>query len=157
MRQKMIWAFLFSMACSAPLLAQTPPTDRQRDYLNFIKAQAAQLRAADKPPVTRQEWEARRGDIRKHLQQSFGTFPETPCPLEPKVLGVLQRDGYRIEKVIFQTMPDVWMTASAYVPDKPGKLPALLAVHGHWRGARLDPVLQKRCIGTYALAVIHTS
>jgi len=33
-------------------------------------------------------------------------------------------------------MPGVWMTASAYVPDKPGKHPALLAVHGHWRGAQ---------------------
>jgi cephalosporin-C deacetylase-like acetyl esterase len=62
-------------------------------------------------------------------------------------LGVLQRDGYRVEKILFQTMPGVWMTASAYVPDKPGPHPALLAVHGHWRGARLDPVLQKRCIG----------
>jgi cephalosporin-C deacetylase-like acetyl esterase len=128
-------------------MAQTPTTDRQREYLNFIKAQAAQQRAADKPPATREEWEARRGEIRKHLQQAFGSFPEKPCPLEPKVLGVLKRDGYRVEKIIFQTMPGVWMTASAYVPDKPGKLPALLAVHGHWRGARLDPVLQKRCIG----------
>src|SRR5262245_23982699 len=126
---------------------QYAPTDRQRDYLNFIKEQAAQLRAADKPPATREEWEARRADIRKHLQQAFGAFPDKPCPLEPKVLGVLERDGYRVEKIIFQTMPGVWMTASAYVPDKPGKLPALLAVHGHWRGARLDPVLQKRCIG----------
>ena len=116
MRQKMIWAFLFSMACSAPLLAQTPPTDRQREYLNFIKAQAAQLRAADKPPVTRQEWEARRGDIRKHLQQSFGTFPETPCPLEPKVLGVLQRDGYRIENLVYESRLGVFVTANVYLP-----------------------------------------
>ena len=126
---------------------QSGPTDRPREYLDFIKAQAAQLRGADKPPATREEWETRRADIRKNLQQAFGPFPEKPCPLEPKVLGVLERDGYRVEKIIFQTMPGVWMTASAYVPDKPGKLPALLAVHGHWRGARLDPVLQKRCIG----------
>jgi cephalosporin-C deacetylase-like acetyl esterase len=115
--------------------------------LNFVKAQAAQLRATDKPPATREGWETRRRDIRAKLKQAFGPVPEKSCPLEPKVLGVLKRDGYRIEKVIFQTMPGVWMTASAYVPDKPGKHPAVLAVHGHWRGARLDPVLQKRCVG----------
>lgn len=132
---------------SAALYSQSPPTERQQEYLKFIRAEAAKLRAADKPPATREEWETRRGEIRQGLQRAFGTLPEKPCPLEPKVLGVLQRDGYRVEKIIFQTMPGVWMTASAYVPDKPGKHPALLAVHGHWRGARLDPVLQKRCIG----------
>jgi cephalosporin-C deacetylase-like acetyl esterase len=136
------------MACASaqPLLGQAP-TDRQQDYLRFIKAEAARLRAADKPPSTRAEWETRRRELRQHLQQAFGPFPEKPCPLEPKVLGVLQRDGYRVEKLIFQTMPGVWMTANAYVPDKPGRHPAILAVHGHWRGARVDPVLQKRCIG----------
>lgn len=134
------------LAGAQPLFAQAP-NERQREYLNFIKAQAAQLRAADKTPATREEWESRRRDLRDKLQQAFGAFPEKACPLEPKVLGVLKRDGYRVEKLIFQTMSGVWMTASAYVPDKPGKHPALLAVHGHWRGARLDPVLQKRCIG----------
>jgi len=133
------------LASSQPLFAQ--PNERQREYLNFIKGQAAQLRAADKPPATREEWEAQRRELRVNLQRAFGPFPDKACPLEPKVLGVLQRDGYRVEKLIFQTMPGVWMTASAYVPDKPGKHPALLAVHGHWPGARLDPVLQKRCIG----------
>jgi hypothetical protein len=46
--------------------------------MNFIKAQAAQLRSADKPPATR-------------------PFPEKTCPLQPKVLGALQRDGYCVE------------------------------------------------------------
>src|SRR4051812_16042938 len=141
----LVWTFAL-LTLSPPLFAQTP-NERQREYLSFIKAQAAQLRAADKPPATREEWEARRRDLRDKLQQAFGPFPEKPCPLQPKVLGVLQRDGYRVEKIIFQTMPGVWMTASAYVPDKPGKHPPLLAVHGHWRGARLDPAVQKRCIG----------
>ena len=148
---------LIVLSASSVLLAQGP-TDRQREYLKFIKSQASTMRADDKPPADRASWDTRRRNIRDALQQAFGTVPTEKCPLEPKVLGVLKRDGYRIEKIIFQTMPGVWMTASAYVPDKaltptpsPGergeKVPALLAVHGHWRGARLDPVLQKRCIG----------
>src|SRR5581483_334630 len=57
-------------------------------------------------------------------------------------------DGYRIEKVIFQSRPDVWVTASAYVPtEAKGKVPAVLVVHGHWAGARRDPVVQARCLG----------
>ena len=43
------------------------------------------------------------------------------------------------------------MPANAYVPHKPGKLPAILMVHGHWRGAKQDPVVQSRCIGAAKL------
>jgi cephalosporin-C deacetylase-like acetyl esterase len=39
------------------------------------------------------------------------------------------------------------MTANAYVPDAPEKVPAVLCVHGHWRGAKQDPVVQARSIG----------
>jgi dienelactone hydrolase len=59
----------------------------------------------------------------------------------------LKRDGYRVEKIVFQTRPGVQMTANAYVPDGDGKRPAVLVVHGHWRGAKQDPVVQARCIG----------
>jgi hypothetical protein len=43
------------------------------------------------------------------------------------------------------------MTANAYVPDGPGKRPAILNVHGHWRGAKQDPTVQARCIGAAKL------
>ena len=50
------------------------------------------------------------------------------------------------------------MTANAYVPQLPGKLPAILNVHGHWAGAKQDRVVQSRCIaaaklGYFVLAV----
>jgi dienelactone hydrolase len=66
-------------------------------------------------------------------------------------LGTLQRDGYRVEKVVFQTQTGIWMTANAYVPDVSGRAPAVLVVHGHWRGAKQDPVVQARCLGLVKL------
>jgi len=136
---------------AAPVLGQPPAADPQQQFLSFIRSQADELRAKDKPPQTRQEWDARRAELRQQLLKAWGGFPVTPCPLEPRILGTLKRDGYRVEKVIFQTRPGVWMTANAYVPDRPGKHPAILQVHGHWRGARVDPVLQRRCIGAARL------
>src|SRR5436305_9840184 len=70
------WLLLAVVAghASTPLLAQVP-NERQREYLDFIKAQAAQLRDADKPPATRQEWEQRGRDLRGKLRQAFGTVP----------------------------------------------------------------------------------
>ncbi len=52
---------------------------------------------------------------------------------------------------MFQTLPGVRMTANLYLPELPGRHPAILAVHGHWRGAKQDPVVQARCIGAAKL------
>lgn len=127
--------------------AQTPEADRTQEFLAFVKAQAAALRSADQPPTTAEEWAARKAKLRDELLAAWGGFPTESCPLEPRKLGELDRDGYRVEKLVFQTLPGLWMTALAYVPDGPGPFPAILSVHGHWSGAKQDPVVQSRCIG----------
>ncbi|WP_406697912.1 acetylxylan esterase [Singulisphaera sp. Ch08] len=127
------------------------PDPAPNPYLKFIRSQAETLRAGTRSPETLPEWEAQAAEVRKGLQTAWGDFPTTPCPLEPQVLGTLDRDGYRVEKVVFQTRPGLRMTANAYVPNGPGKHPAILAVHGHWKGAKQDPVVQARCIGAAKL------
>ncbi len=121
------------------------------EYLDFMRQLAAKRWADASPPETLEDWRRQQESIRSGLRSSWGGFPSEPCALEPKKLGELQRDGYRVEKLIIQTRPGVWMTANAYVPDKPGKHPAILAVHGHWKGAKQDPVVQARCIGPVKL------
>ncbi|TVS09874.1 MAG: acetylxylan esterase [Planctomycetaceae bacterium] len=125
--------------------AQEP--DPQYAFLEFVRREAAEMRRADKPPATLTDWERHRTALKQRLQEAWGEFPAEPCPLRPKTMGTLARDGYRVEKIVFQTLPDVWMTANAYVPDRQEKVPAVLCVHGHWRGAKQDPVVQARCIG----------
>jgi dienelactone hydrolase len=131
-----------------------PKPDPQA-FDEFVRAQALALRAKDAPPTTRAAWEERRLLLRQAMFTAMGPFPEKPCPLEPKILGVLQREGYRIEKLIVQSRPDVWVTASAYVPEPlRGKRPAVLVVHGHWPWARRDPVVQARCLGLVKLGFV---
>ncbi|MBC8113346.1 MAG: acetylxylan esterase, partial [Candidatus Saccharimonas sp.] len=132
--------------CSTSAFAQSEDMG-PRMFQNFVKSQARELRSGDAAPATKSEWEQTRSKLRANLLKAWGGFPETACPLEPRSLGEIKREGYRVEKVVFQTMPGVWMTANAYVPDKPGRLPAILHVHGHWAGAKQDPVVQSRCIG----------
>lgn len=144
------WAILALI--SSPAWGQgAEPTASQATYLEFVRSQADALRAGDKPPESRDQWQARKDAIREGLSAAWGGFPAEACPLEPKVLGTLDRDGYRVEKVVFQTRAGLRMTANAYVPDGPGKHPAILAVHGHWNGAKQDPVVQARCIGAAKL------
>lgn len=142
--------FLTSWPASRGLAAADPPA-ASIDYAEFVRARGAALRDGDAAPADLDAWRAQREALRQGLLRAWGGFPTEACPLEPKELGILQRDGYRIEKVVFQTRPGVWMTANAYVPDRPGKHPAILQVHGHWPGAKQDPVVQSRCIGAAKL------
>lgn len=123
-------------------------------YLDFVRQYAATLRAKDAPPKDRAAWEEQKQSLRKHLASAWGQPATTPCPLEPQSHGTLDRDGYTVEKVTFQTMPGVRMTANVYVPKKAGPHPALLHVHGHWRGAKQDPTVQRRCIGAAKLGFL---
>jgi len=131
--------------------ADMPQPDASRtlstQFLAFVQQQARSLRSEDAPPADLAAWEVRRRMLRKRLMQSWGPFPSAACDLQPRTLGRLQRDGYRIEKLVLQTRPGVLMTANAYVPDGPGRRAAVLCVHGHWAGAKQDPVVQARCIG----------
>jgi cephalosporin-C deacetylase-like acetyl esterase len=127
------------------------PEQITNEYLEFVRAQAAALRAQEHVPTTKREWRAQKKTLRDNLEHAWGGFPSDEAPLKPAKLGELQRDGYRVEKLVFQTLPGVWMTANAYVPNRKGKLPALLMVHGHWRGAKQDPTVQARCIGAAKL------
>lgn len=139
-----------SATSGATTVSETGPAtaaERSRQYLQFIRQSAATLRVNETVPATLADWQEQRQKVRAALARAWGPFPVEHAPLASKVLGTLVRDGYRVEKVTFQTLPDVWMTANAYVPDVPGPLPAVLCVHGHWRGAKQDPVVQSRCIG----------
>jgi cephalosporin-C deacetylase-like acetyl esterase len=120
-----------------------------------MRAQAQALHANDQPPRTRLEWLKGRERLRRAMFAAMGPFPEKPCPLQPRVREVLKRQGYRIEKVVFESRPGVWVTSSMYVPEPVrGRHPAVLVVHGHWAGARRDPVVQARCLGLVKLGFV---
>jgi len=132
----------------AACLAQAAVADEPDGaFLDFIKVQAAELRRDDAHPDTREAWERQREMIRARLLRAWGDFPDQASPLEPRHLGELRFDGFRVEKLTFQTLPGIRMTTNAYVPDQPGQLPAVLCVHGHWPDAKQDPHVQARCIG----------
>ncbi|MFN0195598.1 MAG: alpha/beta hydrolase family protein [Planctomycetaceae bacterium] len=123
------------------------PIEPGRALQVFLQAQGLALHEHDEFPKSVEEWETRKKEIRAQLQRSWGPFPKEKCDLQPEILGVLERDGYRIEKIVLQTRPGIQMTANAYVPTGEGRRAAVLNVHGHWKGAKQDPVPQSRCIG----------
>ncbi|MGB8481456.1 MAG: acetylxylan esterase [Acidobacteriaceae bacterium] len=80
---------------------------------------------------SRQQMEARAENVRSQLWQLLGGRPEE-TPLNPRITGTLERNGYRIEKLIFESMPQIYVTANLYVPTTgQPPFPAILAPIGH--------------------------
>jgi dienelactone hydrolase len=128
---------------------------RAEQFPRFVRARPAAGLAASAPPRTVSGWESRLSTVRDGLRHSFGRVPESACPLEPELLGTLRRDGYVIERLTLQSRPGVRVTANLYRPaDESRRYPGVLCVHGHWPWARIDPVVQTRCIGLAKLGYV---
>ena len=70
-------------------------------------------------------------DVREKIQQSFGLWPQK-TPLNPRVTGVVERDQYRIEKIIFESRPGFLVTGNLYVPKgRTFPLPGVVGTCGH--------------------------
>lgn len=103
-------------------------------YLDAIAAGYTSARAASIASIhTRAEAEARQAKVRKQIQSLVGSLPER-TPLNPRILGSTQDDGFRIEKVLFDSQPGFPVTALLYIPDGTpagDKRAAILMTPGH--------------------------
>ncbi|WP_236971135.1 alpha/beta hydrolase family protein [Membranihabitans marinus] len=74
--------------------------------------------------------------IKKRWLDCLGPFPEK-TELNPVITGQLNREGYRVEKVIFESRPGFKVTANFYVNEKTnGPSPTILGLCGHTREAK---------------------
>ncbi|MBI2925346.1 MAG: acetylxylan esterase [Verrucomicrobia bacterium] len=90
------------------------------------------------PAKTPDEWAKRAERVRRQILVSQGLWPlPTKTPLNPVIHGKIERDNYTVEKVYFESLPGFFVTGNLYRPKgKTGKLPAVLAPHGHWADGR---------------------
>jgi cephalosporin-C deacetylase-like acetyl esterase len=80
---------------------------------------------------TAEDWKARQTKVRQTLDQVLGPWPDR-TPLNPQVTGTLQKDGYRVEKIVFESMPDFYVTGALFIPEGLEEpRPAILKVIGH--------------------------
>jgi dienelactone hydrolase len=103
-----------------------------RYQLDLAWGQDEQRRARFAAVRTEAELLALRKEMRARVLEIIGGLPETRTPLNARVTGTVRMDGYRIEKVLFESLPGVHVTALVYVPDQPsGPKPAVLVPCGH--------------------------
>ena len=90
---------------------------------------------------TAADLEIRNRFVREKFQQMIHGLPERNA-LNPVVVRTLERDGYRIENVMFQSRPNFWVTGNLYVPNGKGPFPGVISPCGHYPLARMEPEYQ---------------
>lgn len=71
-------------------------------------------------------------ELRQKLLAMMGGLPSKKTPLNPRITGRIPMDGFHIEKLIFESLPKIYVTALVYVPDDGKKShPAVLVPPGH--------------------------
>ncbi|HEY2413746.1 MAG TPA: prolyl oligopeptidase family serine peptidase [Pirellulaceae bacterium] len=98
--------------------------DQVKEAENKIKDRLAGLK-------TRQDAENYVSSVQQRIRECFGPEPER-TPLNARVTGVVERDTYKIEKVIFESRPNFPITANLYIPtNRKMPLPGVVGSCGH--------------------------
>jgi cephalosporin-C deacetylase-like acetyl esterase len=152
------------MACFLACLFSVPALAQQSDDLNFASGleqfhnirrmlpsylnnigfrMLGERKRGVEHLATIEDVNKRRSYVREQMLKDLGGFPDR-TPLNARVVGVLERPGYRIEKVIFESQPHFYVTANLYLP-KTGHppYPAILYPLGHERGGKTNPTWQQ--------------
>ena len=126
---------------------------RTRSETCFERAE--ELRAAIK---TKEDLNKYTKEKYKFFVDSLGGIPyDNTLPLNARVTGVIEEEGLRIEKIIFESRPKVYVTANLYIPEK-RKNPcgAVLFQVGHSAPGKADSQYQRvaRAITSCGLIVM---
>lgn len=98
------------------------------DQVEAVEVRGNEQREALK---TKADAEAYVQSVQERIRQAFGPLPEK-TPLNARVTQTVEREGYRIENVIFESRPGYLVTGNLYLPTgRSGKLPATVGVCGH--------------------------
>jgi cephalosporin-C deacetylase-like acetyl esterase len=73
-----------------------------------------------------------RAELRRSVLEMIGGLPSEKTPLHVVETGRISAGGFHIEKIIFQSLPGLYVTALVYVPENGEKVhPAILVTAGH--------------------------
>lgn len=149
MKSALAVGLLMASASLAALASDVPPPEAFRvlppaasegpaitDYLRYQTEMAwrqdDQRRKVWEGIRTEQDLRRIQQQLREHLLQMLGGLPATKTPLNPHITGRIQMDGFHIEKLVFESLPHIYVTALLYVPDDTStKHPGVLVPAGH--------------------------
>ncbi|MSU71377.1 MAG: hypothetical protein EXS43_03410 [Opitutus sp.] len=109
----------------------------------FFAAGDAARDALQSPADVRRRQEA----VRRGIIEGLGGLPPSDTPLNARVTGTVQGDGFTIEKIIYESRPRNYVTANLYLPARRpvARSGAVLFLSGHHATAKQAPEYQHVC------------
>ena len=108
--------------------------DFWNDWPDFVARKMHDARSMRRKLIdsvqTSQDMQKRAALVREQLWAILGGIPER-TPLNPRIVGSIDRGRYRIDKVIFESRPGIYVAAHLYLPSTGGPHPGILAPLGH--------------------------
>jgi len=139
-----------ALSGTSPQDPAQPPKVDNRDYWNdwpsFLAETVGEMRARRWAEVASihspAEMQARQGKVRSGVWDLIGG-PLEKAPLNPRTVGILRGSGYRVERIVFESLPQVFVTANLYLPDS-SKPPfcGILSPLGHYWEGKMAPDYQ---------------
>lgn len=127
--------------CSAihPIAAQDSVQDPLLRLMNGIAQRQLEKRASMINAIQAvSEAEVRKQEVRKKLLDSLGGLPEYKGALNARITGQIRAGSYIIEKLIYESLPGLYVTANLYRPNQPGRYPAVLLQSGHTQEGKAE-------------------
>ncbi|HVE40954.1 MAG TPA: prolyl oligopeptidase family serine peptidase [Planctomycetota bacterium] len=123
------------------------PEDQPRKMLyGFLQAECGKAfdarRAAVAALKTPEDLKKRQELLRAKFIEALGGFPEK-TPLNGRVVGTLKGDGFRVEKVIYESRPNHHVSAVLYLPEGKGPFPGVLVPCGHSDKGKAEEAYQR--------------
>jgi len=87
--------------------------------------------------------EERQRYVRERFAEALGGFPER-TPLDARVTRTLERGDYRVEMLVYESLPGFRVTANVYVPRRQAPpFPSVLGVAGHSDNGKASATYQR--------------
>jgi cephalosporin-C deacetylase-like acetyl esterase len=134
---KPLLGFLLLSASVASAQRPHTPAERRQMFDAYMVRRGAEITENALADIrSPEDWKRRRPEVLKRIRYSLGLEPmPARTPLRPHVTGVLDRSGYHVEKVVFESMPGLFVTGNLYLPTGLSRpAPAVVYVCGHSPG-----------------------
>ena len=121
----------FLVVIVAVFAQQTPPP--LQEPWEGVPARYRSIRFGElNVPSSAAEWKRQRVGVKKIVIDSLGDIPPRPAKLNVRTVAVDRKDGYTIEKFVFDNGVDSEVPGYIAIPnERKGRLPAILSMHGH--------------------------
>ncbi len=133
---RLVVSFLLPFVVVSLRAADPAPDTARGDKLRdaYFRREVQRIADASLADVkTKADWEKKRPELRRQFLDMMGLWPLPPrSDLQATVTGRVDADNFTVEKLHFQSLPGLYVTANLYVPKNlKGPAPAVLYVCGH--------------------------